>query len=195
MPTQPQIITVTIDGMTPVSFCQPTREKEKGESGEEYELAILKEKVPTDSSGHVYLSADRFKKAVIAAAYLAGQKIPGRGNKRWGSLFATGIAAHKGFALPLHVDEVEGEWLSLHSRPGSGKETRVPKFMPTIMPWGGTFSLVSFLPEIGDAVFLEHMELAGYCIGIGRWRPEKKGSKGTFAVKSITWAPHKPTKA
>ena len=41
--------------------------------------------------------------------------------------------------------------------------------------------------EITPDVFEEHLKQAGAFVGIGRFRPERGGFYGRFAIKNIKW--------
>ena len=47
-----------------------------------------------------------------------------------------------------------------------------------------TFHII-FEDEISPAVVKESLEIAGKYVGIGDWRPEKKGKFGKFQVTSF----------
>lgn len=91
--------------------------------------------------------------------------------------------------LPVKRDDVPSEELFVPSDGIRGSGKRVIKVFGVIPEWGGDFTVSVIDEKISEAVFASHVEAWGKFIGIGRFRPEKNGYYGRFAVKKIVWSP------
>ena len=56
------------------------------------------------------------------------------------------------------------------------------RYRPAFFPWSMDVALTFNEDEIGAEDVVELLQIAGFSIGIGDWRPEKNGQFGTFEV-------------
>lgn len=100
----------------------------------------------------------------------------------------------------MRVTEAQGTWLRAVLQiegellPIIGSEPRMRadhvvqmgrgniRYRPQFDPWAMTVPIVYNAAEIGPTEVVSLLSQAGFCIGIGNWRPEKGGSFGTFKV-------------
>ena len=79
-----------------------------------------------------------------------------------------------------------GKELVKEKRMSEQKHTkgRVMRYRPMFRDWKLTFD-VEFEDEISAEVMKEAFEIAGRYVGIGDWRPQKKGKFGKFQVTNF----------
>ena len=161
--------------------------KNDGETDREFEMRVFRERIHHDGAGHVVIPANQFSTALKKAASYLNLKIPGERNRTFTKHFDSGVRVDGPLVLPDLVAEVEGEWLMLHSQPGSVAQTKVQKCMPKIPAWAGEVRFIVLDPKITKDVFREVLVFSGSQIGVGRWRPERKGEYGRFSIESFEW--------
>jgi hypothetical protein len=120
------------------------------------------------------------------AKYLSMQ-IPGKGKNTYTKHLESGLLVTDNLVLPIHKDEVKGEWIFVPSdgRRGGGK--RVWKCFPLIEQWKGDVVFHILDDTITEDVFEHHLRQSGQFIGIGRFRPRNNGYYGRFKVNEIVW--------
>jgi len=157
------------------------------EKHDEYENRTWRERCHVDEAGRIVIPPNAFKGALEGAARWLSMPIKGEGKKTYTKRFEAGIMILEGITLPVKATEVLRETLFVPSdgKPGGGR--RVIKHFPQICDWSGALTVHVLDEKITEDVFLKHMEQAGKFIGVGRWRPERRGSYGRFAVKSLEW--------
>jgi hypothetical protein len=128
-----------------------------------------------------------FKNMLSDTAKFLGEKIPGKGSKTYTKHFESGILVIDPAALGIHVNELEHEKLFVPSDgiPGSGK--RVWKYFPVVHNWEAEFTVFILDETITKSVFERYVEEAGKFIGIGFFRPARRGTKGRFSVVKTEW--------
>lgn len=157
------------------------------ESAANYEERTWFNRLHTTKDGYVFIPPQSFKSALESAAKYIGAKIPGKKNNTYTKHFEAGVIVPEALVLPIKQSEVHGEWLFLPSdgRPGGG--TRVWKCMPRIDEWEGGVDFLIMDETVTPDVFEYHLKQAGQFIGIGFFRPQRRGYWGRFTVENITW--------
>lgn len=183
---------VHIQSVSPYSASRAhTEEKLAKETHDDYDLRTWRHKLTyRESNGikTVVIPSGGMKQAIDGAAKMTGGKIPGKGNATYSKLFTTGVLVEDDIDLGVNVNDVGS--IRIHANAdgvrGSGK--RVFRTFPIIPVWSGVAHILITDPDLPDAVFERVVEAAGRCQGLGRWRPEKGGSNGRFAVTKFEWS-------
>lgn len=157
------------------------------EGADDHEKRTWKERCHYDENGHVFIPPISFKNCLQEAAKFLGRQIPGRGKERYTKHFEAGIMVLEGLTLPVTRETLQGTWLKLPSDGTVGGTKRVSKCMPTIASWEGEVVFYVLDDTITKDVFEEHLREAGQFIGLGYWRPSKRGMWGRFACVSFEW--------
>lgn len=180
---------IRIEGMSPYSQSKHHSEPKLGqETNDAHERRTWRSRMHVTKDGLVYIPPMAAKNGLVSAAKFLNQKIPGEGQKTFTKRFESGILCMDPLVLPVKRDNVASEELFVPSDGIRGSGKRVVKVFSVIPDWGGDF-VVSIIDEkINEKVFADHVEAWGKFIGIGRFRPEKNGYYGRFALKSIKWA-------
>lgn len=185
-----RIATITLEGMSPYSASRVLEDREKaaGESHDDHERRTWNQRLNVDSAGQGIIPPMAFAKAIQEAAKRYAGKIVGKGNTTWTKYFEAGIMVLDPLVLPVTRETVKGEWLFVPSDgiPGSGK--RVMKCFPVVHQWGGDVTVHVVDDEITPQIFEKVAGLAFSLVGVGRFRPEKRGVYGRAAVKEIKWS-------
>lgn len=181
--------TVTIEGMSPLSQSKHHTEPKIGEETNiAHERRTWRSRMHATKDGHVFIPPMAAKNGLVSAAKFLNRKIPGEGKKTFTKRFESGILCMDPLVLPVKRDNVMGEELHVPSDGVRGSGKRVIKVFGVIPDWGGDFVVSVIDEKIAEPVFAEHVEAWGKFIGIGRFRPEKNGYYGRFAVKAIKWS-------
>ena len=183
---------VTITGTAPYSQSHQHGEpKLEGEQPDAYDVRTWRSKMNTeliDGKETVVIPAFGIHLALTAAARYSKKKIEGQRHATWTAKFERGIAIMG--AAPLHIDPADARCitLSVHADGKRGSGARVTRRFPSFPAgWTATFEVMVLDPIITKAIFYEMLELAGWAIGVGQYRPENNGSNGRFIVKSLEW--------
>jgi hypothetical protein len=129
------------------------------------------------------------KMALDAAAKKLREKVGGKGRKTWIDYFVGGTAPGQlMFPLGIKKDQVDfiDIWSNSDGVRGSGK--RVMRRFPLIKKWSAKVEIDILDDSIPEDLVERYLAEAGKLIGIGRFRPEKGGFNGRFAVKSVKWS-------
>lgn len=181
--------TVTIEGISPYSQSKHhTTPKEGEETNDAHERRTWRNRMHVDREGYVYIPPMAFKNGLVTAAKFLNRKIPGERNKTFTKRFESGILCMEPLPLAVKATDVPCEELFVPSDGVRGSGKRVVKLFGKIDEWGGTFEVQIIDEKISREVMLEHLEAFGKFIGLGRFRPEKNGFYGRFAVKSMKWS-------
>ena len=170
---------VEITGITPLLHNKPaeygfdTQWVEK-KSSNEYEKEAL-QKLYVDTKGVIYQPSTHIERALIEA----GKKIKmkGSGKANYSKPFGSMVAIEE-FEIPhIHKEyEIHKTLVVIPSTKG-----RVMRYRPMFKKWKLVFN-ITFEDEIPVDALKEALEIAGKYVGIGDWRPEKKGKFGKFQV-------------
>lgn len=181
----------TLKSVSPYSQSKPhnTPKLDGGkEHPDDFTKRTWREYCHSNSTGHIFIPPMQFKKCLDAAAAFLSIKIKGRGNATYTKHFKAGVLVTDPLCLPIKKDDVDGEWLFLHSQPSKGeKSPRVMKRYPLIPEWEGDVTFHILDDTITQQIFEQVLTEAGNFIGIGRFRPCNGGFYGRFAVETIAW--------
>ena len=182
--------TIKLEGVSPYSanHVLEDREKSPGESNDDHEKRCWKQRLNVDSSGRGIIPPMAFTQALQVAAKRYAGKIQGKGNATWTKHFEAGLYVVDPLVLPVTREDVPGEWVFVPSDGVSGSGKRVMKCFPVVQKWGGSVDVHVLDDEITPEIFEKVAEAAFKLVGIGRFRPERRGYYGRAEVKSITWS-------
>jgi hypothetical protein len=158
--------------------------KKNGESHEDYDKRTWKEHLHT-KDGIVIIPETAIIQCIHSGVRYLGEKK--KGMATWTKHFEGGIAMFEPAITNIQVKDVTYEDIYSNADGVRGSGKRVYRRFPIMAPWSAKFSVTVLDPEITEDVFVRHLEVAGKYRGIGRWRPEKGGQNGRFAIESIKW--------
>lgn len=178
--------TLTITGTAPYSASRAhDTEKLAKETADAFEDRTWKAKAHV-KDGMVFIPPMAFKIGLDRAAKMLGRQIPGKGKATYTKFFESGvIVTEPVFIAPESVIQKERVHANADGVRGSGK--RVWRNFPRIDEWSGQVSFHIIADEITPEVFEEAVRYAGIAVGVGRFRPERGGYFGRFAVDRIDW--------
>jgi len=181
-----RIITATLASSSPYSqgrfHNEPKLDKETSEA---YEKRTWRKRLHTTEGGMVFIPPMAFKNCLSEAARYLSVQIPGKAKATYTKHFEAGVLVTEPLVLPIHADEVEGEWMHVPSDGRRGGTKRVLKCFPLIRKWSGDVTFYVFDDTVTMDVFRYHLEQAGKFIGIGRGRPRNNGYYGRFQVDDL----------
>jgi hypothetical protein len=157
------------------------------ELSDDYEKRTWRERCNYLTDGRLFIPQMAFKNALGDVAKFLGEKIPGRKNATWTKHFESGLQLEDDLILSVTKDEVEGEWFHVPSDGKPGGSSRVLKCFPVIREWNGELTFYIIDDTITEDVFQRYLSEAGKFIGVGRFRPQKRGFYGRFKVVDIVW--------
>lgn len=205
-----KIAIVEIEGIAPISFsAQHSTPKMEGEAHDAYDKRTWRERAHAHDDGRCYVPGITLAKALVSTAMQLGEKIPGRGAKRWGSVFKSGLmcpdpidlmqpapvkvvasssAPAGGRAVPVMKDDIEHVDVYCHAEPAKGGSGgRVWRRFPIVHKWSGVATIYVVNDEITEKVLRRHLDMCGQINGMGRWRPQTGGQFGRFKVTAFEW--------
>jgi hypothetical protein len=175
-----------IEGTSPYSQGRPVMsEHGKQEDFREFEERTWRERMHTASDGKVFIPPMAIKCCLQETAKYLSESIPGKGNNTYTKHFEAGIMVVDPMLLNVKAADVAGEWLFVPSDGTSGGGKRVWKCFPTIPAWNTSATIYILDPIITEEVFKNYVGYAGRFIGMGRFRPRKKGYYGRFVAKNF----------
>jgi len=135
-------------------------------------------KLYVNTDGEIYQPSTHIERALIEA----GKKIKmkGAGKSNYSKYFGSMINVEE--AEILHIKPKYEIFKALVVIPST--KGRIMRYRPLFKEWKLVFN-ISFEDEISSDVLKEALEIAGRYVGIGDWRPEKKGKFGKFQVTSF----------
>lgn len=180
-----------VEGVAPYSQGRPYEvDRLQGEGHDDYERRTWRNRMHVDNQGQVYIPPMAYKNALAETAKFLQLQIPGKGKNQYTKHFEAGVLAFEPAYLGIKVDAVQHERLFVPAdgRPGGG--TRVHKYFPRIEPgWMAEFKYLVFddtvlqtWAETGQTVFEFVLTGCGQFVGLGRFRPIKRGFYGRFQV-------------
>jgi hypothetical protein len=181
------VATVTLESMTPYS-----QSRQHGEPFLENESADAHDKRTwrarlTVENGTVRIPVKAITDALVDAAGYTGIKIQGGRGKTWKAKFQSGIAIFENPDLGIKPDDVPYIDLPSDANGKRGSGTRVMRRFPMINQWRATFDVHILDPVITEEIFTKVMNDAGLFIGIGRYRPQNRGTNGRFKLAKLVW--------
>jgi hypothetical protein len=140
----------------------------------DWEVEALK-KLYVDKNGSLYQPATHIEGALIEAG--KKMKVKGQGKSTYSKLFGSMVCIPNLDIPHLISDyEIDKRLVVIPSTKG-----RVVRYRPILNDWELEF-IIEFDEEIDSSVIKEALEIAGKYVGIGDWRPAKKGKFGKFQV-------------
>lgn len=157
------------------------------ESHEDFDERCWRERCHKTPDGHIFMPPMAFKQAIVSAARLLNEKIPGKRNQTWTKQFECGVLIGEGIEIPMRVEEVGSERLFVPADGKKGGGTRVYRRFPLIQEWEGHLTFFVTSPEITEPVFKRMLEASGLMIGVGRFRVERGGYYGRYEIIKMEW--------
>lgn len=187
-----RICTVEIKGVTPYSQSKmldtDAHPKKEKESAGDYDMRLWRDKASFNSGGEVVIPQMALKMAVDEAIKRLNIGIQGRGKSTYSKFFVAGQICESD--VPIGVRKADLQhidiWANADGIRGSGK--RVKRRFPYCPEWAGTATFAILDDIIPKEVFEKALTEAGRLVGIGRFRPEKGGFLGRFAVGKFNWS-------
>ena len=176
-----ETIKVTIKGSTPILFnrfrdvaIEGKSKKRTGALAEsEIEDKLYKEE------NKIYLPSVYLKNCIVEAGKQF--KIVGKGKSTYSKIVASTVDISP-FMIELDAGKMEVFRISAVNPMTKGRMmTERPKFTD----WSASFEVVLNDPAVYVSVINEILEHAGKYVGVGDWRPEKKGMFGKFMITSF----------
>lgn len=170
-------IDVTIKGITPLLMHRfPTDgadEPSKRRPGvpdwkQEAKFALY------ENGGELYQPAEHLERALTAAG--ANFKIAGKRGKTYSSLIGSTVDIMPD-TIPHKIQKYE-----VDSRPVVVQRARIMRYRPRLDNWELSFQLRLHDDQLPTSVIKEVLDYAGLYVGIGDYRPSRKGKYGKFTV-------------
>jgi hypothetical protein len=174
---------VKIEGTTPMLMNRPNQEEisdksktAKRETNTNEEKAA--EKLYTDSEGRVYIPSTWIRGSLVEAG--KQKKMGGKGNSKsnYSKPIGAGVSVE-----PFELILKPAKWDTfsiLAVNPTTKGRNLLSR--PRFKEWGVSFDIVFDEEQIEPAVLKEVIDIAGRIVGVGDWRPAKKGPFGKFQV-------------
>lgn len=189
-----KIATCEIIGLSPYSqskhYSKETVPMLQGENDRDYESRTWRNRLHVADDGKVFMPPMAFKNCISDCAKFLSLGIPGKGKSTYTKNLQAGVLVVEPIPLPIKRDDCEYEWLFVPSNGQPGGGSRVEKCFPLIRTWGGNLQILVFDETVLNAydptkiTVLEHvLKQAGLFIGVGRFRPIKRGFYGRFEIK------------
>lgn len=175
-------IKATIEGTTPIIFNRfrdtQIEGKSKKRTGAIAE-AEIEDKLYQDEDGNTLLPSVYLKNCITEAAKQF--KIVGKGKSTYSKLVASTVDIEP-FMIELKAGKYEVFRISAVNPMTKG---RMMTERPRYNKWSVSFEIILNDPAIPASVINEILEHAGKYVGVGDWRPEKKGMFGKFMITSF----------
>ena len=170
---------VEIKGITPLLQNKPEEygfdeQFVEKKASTDWEKEALK-KLYMDSKGTIYQPATHLDRCLIEAGKKI--KVKGQGKATYSKLFGSMVSVEE-FEI-VHKNPEYEIFKALVVIPST--KGRVMRYRPMFKDWALEFH-ITFEEEIPPEVVKDALEIAGKYVGIGDWRPEKKGKFGKFQV-------------
>lgn len=175
-------IKVTIEGTTPILFNRFRDVAIEGKSKKRTGAVAssdIEDKLYTDEKKKVVLPSVYLKNSLVEAGKQF--KIVGKGKSTYSKLLASTIDISP-FYIDFKSDKYEVFRISAVNPMTKG---RMMTERPMFKKWSASFSVVINDEAIDSSIVNEVLEHAGKYVGIGDWRPEKKGMFGKFMISSF----------
>ncbi len=181
------VATVSLESMAPYSQSRQHGEpKFENEAADAYDKRTWRAHLLVENST-VRIPVKGITDGLVDAAAYIGEKIPGSRGKTWTAKFQSGIAVFENPDLGISPNDVAYGDFSCHANGKRGSGTRVLRRYPMINEWKTTFDVHILDPVITEAIFRKVMDDAGLFIGIGRYRPQNRGTNGRYRLAKLLW--------
>lgn len=184
------LVKVRLKSLSPFSFSNYVSEpKLPKELAKDYEERTWRERCHYDKkTGECFIPPMMFTNAIKEAAKYLSIPIPGQGKATFTKNFESSVLITEIIPLGVKKDDIKSEKLLLPSDGKQGGTTRVEKIMPYVQSWDGELTVHIYDDIITQEVFEKVLNAAGSLIGVGRFRPRKRGFYGRFEGNVISWA-------
>lgn len=182
----------TLQGVSELGFGRvfQTDKPPKGQmSDDDYDAKYWRERAHYDDEDRLHLPPLAVQKAVIAAAKRSGERIGGGARGQgWTGKFESGLSTGGAMCLyadgkQLTVDDLKMKKLFVPADGKAGSGSRVHRRFPYLpMGWLAQGEIDILDPIIPPEKLEQFLGDAGLYVGIGLWRPEKRGLWGRFVV-------------
>ena len=126
------------------------------------------------------------KNALDNAAKYESLSLPGDGRKKYTAKIMSAVKVHKPIVLDVKKEDLRYFKVFCDTngiKNGAGK--KVWKTFPIIEKWGDHAEYIVTDDVVTDKILLKHLNICGYQIGLGSYRPEKGGDKGMFVITAF----------
>lgn len=176
-----KIANAHLKSTTPYSQSRPMIERRPDEGPNAYDICHWRGHMHVNEDGYVFIPSVQFQQAVIACAsrgVLKGSKVRPKD-------IESGVITLDPLVLSVKAEDVIAERL-IHPTGVPCRCGGCGRRFPVIPKWEGN---VQFLVDdtISEEIFMRCLREAGSFVGIGRWRVERRGMYGRFAVEKIEW--------
>ena len=184
-----KILRVKFKSLSPVLFCHiEGEERKQGEEPAEFDKRIWKKRAHYNEEGKVVIPGYMIKTTLEPAAKLLGRRVGGKKMGKSLAHYLRLIRIDGDVLTNTTEDNLKGvmAFVSSNGKPDGGKVMRI---YPKIDRWEGTLTLSYLdLGTLNDDIVMEHLEVAGSCVGIGHWRPGAPscGSYGRFSAEKVS---------
>jgi len=181
-----KIYTLTIKGITPLLMNRPSQleisDKSKDVKREvRTSKEIAENKLYKDSNGKIYMPSTWFRGALVEAG--KQKKMGGKGSSKATYSKAIGSSVSvEPFEIVLKK-QVWDVFTILAVNPTTKGRNLLHR--PIFKSWEADMKVVFEEEQIEPEVLKEIFDIAGKIVGVGDWRPAKKGMFGKFQV--ISW--------
>lgn len=118
-----------------------------------------------------------FKAATVGAARFFGKSVPMTVVRQ--SLFMTGVTSKDRSQL---LTPIVGEPKLREDMVRVGMNGTEPRFRAEFLEWSATLTVMFVQSMLSRDSVLSLIDAGGMGVGVGEWRPEKRGQNGTFAI-------------
>jgi len=174
-------VNVTIKGISPLLMNRPNMleisDKAKRKlAGVDLLNQQFKNKQYQTDKGELFTPDTHLRGALIEAG--KNMKVKGRGKSTYSKII--GYAVRIEPAQILHTKTKLEKYTVLAVNPNTRGRNAVCR--PMLKEWELSFSVIYDTDEIPEEVLKDALDYAGKRVGIGDWRPSKKGTFGRFIV-------------
>jgi hypothetical protein len=137
----------------------------------------IKDKLYTLPDGKIYIPARYIERALIEA----GKSFKGRGKSSLSAIIGAMLSVEPEALVLTNQEWVED--IQTGVNPMTKGRTNIHR--PRFDKWGAKFEMVISTDDIPTERLKEILDYAGLYVGLGDWRPAKKGKYGKFIVKKF----------
>ena len=184
-------VVIELDGLTPFSCSRPVEyTKARGESWDEAESKIWREKAHFDENGMAIIPGNFFFNALTGQASSENEKIKGKGQQTYAGLFKRGIAASSDLSLGVKKADMKSITLPCNALGKKTGGSMVNRTFPIFIKWGGPLTLRIFDDNIPQDVFERYFANSGLLQGVGRGRPAMgcAAGNGRYRPTKFKWS-------
>ncbi|HUS51164.1 MAG TPA: hypothetical protein VMZ91_13435 [Candidatus Paceibacterota bacterium] len=174
---------VTIEGISPLLMNRPSSligdiSKEKTQT-EETPRVMAEKKLYITDKGKLYQPETHIKGSLVEAG--KDQKVVGKGKSTYSKIIGYAVEIN-----PFEIEHKKQKW-DVYSVLAVNPSTRGRNLLhrPMLKEWELDFEITFDDDQVPASILKECLERAGKFVGLGDWRPAKKGRFGKFQVTSF----------